>query len=94
MAHQGYRSSGAGQYIDCFSRTGDRVLLEDRSVWALDPADAARVRRWTRFTEVEVRETATHGYVLVARCHDREERVFVGFRGFLAETPVEMALAS
>ena len=88
-----YRSAGPGHYINGLSRAGDKVLLEDRSVWALDPADLPRVRRWTQWSAIEVRDTGGTGYMLVCRCNGREERVLVGFRGFLSESPA-MPLAS
>jgi hypothetical protein len=94
MVQPRYRSSGVGHSIYSLSRSGDRVLLEDGSVWALDPADLPRVRRWTQGAPLEVREAGGGDYLLVARCNGREERVLVGFRGFLAEKFVEMALAS
>jgi hypothetical protein len=92
MAHPRYRSPGPGHYIQSLSRAGDKVLLEDRSVWSLDPSDAVRVRRWTQWAQVAVEEKGA-GYWLVTRCSGHEERVLVGFRGFLAE-PASMAMAS
>ena len=94
MVQPRYRSSGASHSIHSVSRSGDRVLLEDGSVWALDPADLPRVRRWTPGATVEVREAGSVDYSLVAQYNGREERVLAGFRGFLAEVSVEMALAS
>jgi hypothetical protein len=94
MVQPRYRSGGTSHSIDSVSRSGDRVLLEDGSVWALDPADLPRVRRWSQGAAVEVREAGDSDHLLVARCNGREERVLVGFRGFLSDNSVEMALAS
>ena len=50
-----HRSAGGRHVLLNRSRTGDRILLEDHSLWRIDPADATRARRWPQWTRIQVK---------------------------------------
>lgn len=79
------KSSGFDHHVQSLSRSGDRLVLDDGSTWALDPADLPRVRCWTRSTKIAVVKKGTNHW-LVARCDSHQERVLVGFRGHVSES--------
>jgi hypothetical protein len=86
MAQPRYKSPSPGHSIRSVSRSGDRVLLEDGSTWALDPADLPRVRCWSQQTAISV-VARGNSHWLVARLDGHTERVLVGFRGYLSDSP-------
>jgi 5-keto 4-deoxyuronate isomerase len=94
MALSKYRMIGPGHHISSFSKCGGYLMLEDRSVWSAEPADMARVRRWTQYVPVSISEGRNGTYWLVCPCHSHDERVLVGFCGHLAEKPMRYAMAS
>ena len=94
MALSKYRLLGPGHHISSFSKCGGFLMLEDRSVWSLEPADMARVKRWTQFVPVSIVESRNGTYWLTCSCQSHEERALVGFCGHLAERPTRYAMAS
>jgi hypothetical protein len=89
-----YKLIGPGHHISSFSKCGGYVMLEDRSVWSLEPTDMARVKRWPQYVPVSIVDSRNGAYFLVAQCQGHEERVLVGFCGHLAERPTRFAMAS
>jgi len=94
MALSKYRMIGPGHHISSFSKCGGFLMLEDRSVWSLEPADMARVKRWVQYMPVSIVERRDGTYWLVCRYRSDEERAPVGFCGHLAERPMRYAMAS
>lgn len=94
MALSKYKLLGPGHHISSFSKCGGYLMLEDRSVWSLEPSDMARVRRWAQYVPVSIVESRNGTYWLVCPCQGHEERALVGFCGHLAEKPPRYAMAS
>lgn len=94
MALSKYRMIGPGHHISSFSKCGGYLMLEDRSVWSLDPMDVRRVKRWAQYVPVSIVESRNGMYWLVCQCQSHEERALVGFCGHLAERPSPFAMAS
>ena len=94
MALSRYKLIGPGHHISSFSKCGGYVMLEDRSVWSLEPTDMVRVKRWAQYVPVSIVESRNGTYFLVAQCQGHEERALVGFCGHLAERPSRYAMAS
>jgi hypothetical protein len=86
MSSARYRSAGAGHVMMNRSRNGDRVLLEDRSLWRVDPSEMARASRWPQWTKVRVQEAPGTAYWLSVEVLGRKERVLAVFAGYVAVT--------
>jgi hypothetical protein len=83
-----YRSAGGRHVLLNRSRTGDRILLEDRSVWKVDPGEARRARRWPQWTRVEVKPASEYAYWLIAEVLGQRESVLAVYGGTLAQAPL------
>jgi hypothetical protein len=94
MALAKYKLIGPGHHISSFSKCSGYVMLEDRSVWSLDPMDVARVKRWAHCVPVSIVEGRNGMYWLVCKCQSHEERALVGFCGHLAGRAIPYAKAS
>jgi hypothetical protein len=76
-----YRAAASGHVLVNRTRNGERVLLEDRSLWRIDPGEAARARRWPQWTRVRVEPAPGHAYWLVADVLGQRERLLAIFVG-------------
>lgn len=85
-----YRSAGASHVMMNRSRNGDRVLLEDRSLWRVDPSEMVRPSRWPQWAKVRVQEAPGTAYWLSAEVLGRKERVLAVFAGYVS-TPAGAA---
>jgi len=86
-----YRSAGGNHVLLNRSRSGDRVVLEDCSLWRIDPGEAMRARRWPQWTRVEVKAASEHAYWLVAEVLGQRETVLAVYGGTL--TPPQAPLS-
>ena len=78
-----YRSAGESHVLLNRSRTGDRIVLEDRSLWRIDPGEAVRARRWPQWTRIEVKPASEHAYWLIAEVLGQRETVLAVHAGSL-----------
>ena len=78
-----YRSAGGSHVLLNRSRNGDRILLEDRSLWRIDPSEAARARRWPQWTKIHVKSASEHAYWLIAEVLGQRESVLAVYAGSL-----------
>ena len=76
-----YPSPGEKHVLLNRSRSGDRVMLEDRSLWRIDPGEAVRARRWPQWTGVEVKAASAHAYWLIAEVLGQRETVLAVYGG-------------
>ena len=58
-------------------------MLEDRSIWKLDPGDAPRVRRWPQWTRIRIQPAIGNAYRLTAEVLGHFEPVTAVFAGYL-----------
>ena len=70
-----YRPAGGSHVLLNRSRNGDRILLEDRSLWKVDPSEAARARRWPQWTKIQVKPASEHAYWLIAEVLGQRQSV-------------------
>ena len=66
------------------TRNGDRALLEDRSLWRVDPSEATRARCWPQWAKIRVQEAGSNAYWLIAEVLGQQECVLAVFDGFLS----------
>ena len=83
MAASRYPANGSGHVLLNRSRSGDRVLLEDRSIWRIDPGERTRTGRWPQWTRVRVEPAGGNGWWLVAEVLGQRERVMAVYLGTL-----------
>jgi hypothetical protein len=69
------------------------VLLEDRSIWKVDPSEMARVRCWPQWARIRVHEAGANAYWLIGEVLGRQECVLALFAGFLHTTSAAAAAA-
>ena len=84
MAAPRYRETGPGHVLLNRSRSGDRAVLEDRSIWKLDPGEGERTRRWPQWTRVRVQPAGGNAYWLIGEVLGSREPVLAVFAGYLA----------
>ncbi len=81
----GYAGIGGGHFIKDKLRNGELIVLEDRSVWKMDPIDKTISRLWLRLSEIIVKESsgglAGYDYVLINT--DDGEKAFARYVGQL-----------
>jgi hypothetical protein len=79
-----YRSAGGSHVLLNRSRNGDRILLEDRSLWRIDPSEAVRTRRWPQWTKIQVKPASEHAYWLTAEVLGQRQSVLAVHAGSVA----------
>jgi hypothetical protein len=83
MASLHYRAAGSSHVLLNRSRNGDRLLLEDRSIWRVDPGEKARASRWPQWTRVRVEEARGNAHLLLAEVLGQRECVLAVYAGAL-----------
>jgi hypothetical protein len=78
-----YRSAGGSHVLLNRSQDGDRILLEDRSLWKIDPSEAGRARRWPQWTKIQVKPASAHAYWLIAEVLGHRQSVLAVYGGAL-----------
>ena len=78
-----YRSAGGRHVLLNRSRSGDRIVLEDRSLWRIDPGGAVRARRWPQWTRIEVKPASERAFWLIAEVLGQRESVLAVHAGVL-----------
>ena len=87
-----YKATGQGHVLMNRTRGGDRAVLEDRSIWTLDPSEMARARHWPQWTRIRVQAAGGNAYWLIAEILGQRECVLAVFAGFLsASTAIAQA---
>ena len=81
MASLHYRAAGSSHVLLNRSRNGDRILLEDRSIWKVDPSEMARASRWPQWTRVRVEEARGNAHWLIAEVLGQRECVLAVYAG-------------
>ena len=85
-----YPSPGEKHVLLNRSRSGDRVMLEDRSLWRIDPSEVARARRWPQWTKILVKSASEHAYWLTAEVLGQRESVLAVYAGSLPAASLPM----
>ena len=81
MTSPRYRAEGSAHVLLNRSRSGDRILLEDRSMWRVDPSETARARHWPQWTRVRVERATGNAHWLIAEVLGQKESVLAVFAG-------------
>jgi hypothetical protein len=83
MASPRYRAERSAHVLLNRSRNGERILLEDGSVWKVDPSETARARRWPQWTRVHVERAGGNAHWLIGEVLGQRQSVLAVFAGAL-----------